>query len=160
VKQHQKSASPSGLLTLWPDPSSLAPRLAFPRRSSHSVVMTWETLGDAFSQVWGVSVRCAHGREDGAHSKSSRKCIGRSHLDIETLVWTRGPAFLLSRLNSRLKCPRRGSRYVVVMFQPPCKCSVRAMAKHSQTRYLQLGAKSEPNEQLAQLSHLSGLRHR
>jgi hypothetical protein len=58
------------------------------------------------------------------HSKSSRRCIGRSRLDMETLVWTRASAFPLSRLNSRLKCPRCGSRYVVVMLLPPLNAAV------------------------------------
>ena len=40
--------------------------------------MAVETLGEAFSQGWRVTVRCALGPEDGAHSKSSRRCIGRS----------------------------------------------------------------------------------
>jgi hypothetical protein len=37
----------------------------------------------------------------------------------ETLVWTRGRAFPLSRLESRLRCPRCGSGYVVVLYEPP-----------------------------------------
>jgi hypothetical protein len=81
--------------------------------------MAIETLGEAFSQGWSVSVRCAYGREDGTARKSSRRCIGRSHLDMETLVWTRGRAFPLSRLESRLRCPKCGSRRVAVLFQPP-----------------------------------------
>ena len=32
---------------------------------------------------------------------------------------TRGRAFPLSRLESRLRCPRCGSREIVVMFEPP-----------------------------------------
>ncbi len=38
---------------------------------------------------------------------------------METLVWTRGRAFPLSRLESRLRCPRCGSRNVVVLYRPP-----------------------------------------
>jgi hypothetical protein len=34
-------------------------------------------------------------------------------------VWTQGSPFPLSRLESRLRCPRCGSRNVVVLFQPP-----------------------------------------
>ena len=40
-------------------------------------------------------------------------CSYRRELDMETLVWTRGRAFPLSRLESR------GSRYVVVLYEPP-----------------------------------------
>jgi hypothetical protein len=39
-------------------------------------------------------------------------------LDLETLIWTRGREFPLSWLESRLKCPRCGSRRVTVLFQP------------------------------------------
>jgi DNA-directed RNA polymerase subunit RPC12/RpoP len=49
-----------------------------------------------------------------APSQSSRECSYRRELDMETLVWTRGRAFPLSRLESRLRCPRCGSRYVLV----------------------------------------------
>ncbi len=38
---------------------------------------------------------------------------------METLVWTRGRDFPLSRLESRLRCPRCGSRNVVVLYHPP-----------------------------------------
>src|ERR1700727_1939274 len=50
--------------------------------------MAIETLGEAYSLGWRVIVRCSHSREDGAHSKSSRECINRKELDMETLVWT------------------------------------------------------------------------
>jgi hypothetical protein len=82
--------------------------------------MAVETIGDAYSLGWRVTVRCTHGRPDGAH-KSSRECVYRRELDIETLVWTRGRAFPLSRLESRLRCPQCGSRDVVVLYQPPSK---------------------------------------
>ena len=38
---------------------------------------------------------------------------------METLVWTRGRAFPLSRLESRLRCRQCGSRQIVVLFEPP-----------------------------------------
>jgi hypothetical protein len=78
-----------------------------------------ETIGDALSQGWRVTARCASGRADGPSAKSSRPCTFRQDLDVETLVWTRGRAFPLSRLETRLRCPRCGSRDVVVVFQPP-----------------------------------------
>ena len=67
---------------------------------------------------------CVRSREDGTSSKSSRECIYRKELDIETLVWTRGRAFPLSRLESRLRCPRCGSRNVVMLYQPPTNTAV------------------------------------
>jgi hypothetical protein len=78
-----------------------------------------ETIGEAYSLGWRVNVRCVYSREDGAHSKSSRECTYRGELDMETLVCTRGRAFPLSRLGSRLRCPRCGSANIAVMFQPP-----------------------------------------
>ncbi len=78
-----------------------------------------ETIGEAYSLGWRVTARCVHSREDGAHSKSSRTCIYRKELDMETLVCTRGRAFPLSRLESRLRCPKCGSRQMVVMFSVP-----------------------------------------
>jgi len=88
--------------------------------------MAVETLGEAYALGWRVIVRCAHGREDGARAKSSRACINRKALDMETLVWTRGRAFPLSRLESRLRCPRCGSRNVVVLFEPPVNTAARS----------------------------------
>jgi len=48
----------------------------------------------------------------------------RKELDMETLVWTRGRGFPLSRLETRLRCPRCGSREVVVLYQPPSRAVV------------------------------------
>ena len=43
----------------------------------------------------------------------------RAELDMETLLWTRGKEFALSRLESRLRCPMCGSRDLVLMFVVP-----------------------------------------
>jgi Zn finger protein HypA/HybF involved in hydrogenase expression len=42
-----------------------------------------------------------------------------TELDLKTLVWTRGEQFPLDQLESRLKCPRCGSRRVKVIFTVP-----------------------------------------
>ena len=68
--------------------------------------MAVETLGH--SMGWRIIARCTHGREDGPRGHSNRACTYRKELDMETLVWTRGRAFPLSRLESRLRCPRWG----------------------------------------------------
>ncbi len=81
--------------------------------------MAVETIGDAFALGWRVTVRCSYGRSDGPRSQSSRECNYRKELDMETLAWTRGRAFPLSRLESRLRCPRCGSRNVMVLYRPP-----------------------------------------
>jgi hypothetical protein len=85
--------------------------------------MAIETLGEAFELGWRVTARCAWGRED--NRKSSRECTFRQELNMATLVWTRGRDFPLSRLESRLRCPRCGSRDIVVLFQPPANTAAR-----------------------------------
>jgi DNA-directed RNA polymerase subunit RPC12/RpoP len=76
-----------------------------------------ETIGEAYSLGWRLTARCTHGKFDGGHY--ARECQHRAELDLATLVWTRGAAFPLSSLESRLKCPRCGSRRIVIMFEPP-----------------------------------------
>jgi hypothetical protein len=87
--------------------------------------MLVETLGDAYALGWRVTVRCSYERGDGPRGSSIRECNYRKDLDMETLVWTRGRTFPLSRLESRLRCPRCGSRSVVVLFQPPQRAAAR-----------------------------------
>jgi hypothetical protein len=77
-----------------------------------------ETIGQAREYGWRITARCAQGREDHA-GKSSRPCHHRYELDLETLLWTRGARFPLSRLGGFLKCPRCGSRRIAVMFDIP-----------------------------------------
>jgi len=79
--------------------------------------MAVETLGDAFGAGWRIRVRCAWGPRDGM--KRVRECVYGAELDLQTLVWTRGRDFPIGRLESRLKCPRCGSRRVTVLFEPP-----------------------------------------
>jgi hypothetical protein len=87
--------------------------------------MPIETIGEAYLLGWRVTVRCSYGRSDGPKSRSSRECNYRKELDMETLVWTRGGRFPLSRLEVRLRCPRCGSRNVVVLYQPPRTAAAR-----------------------------------
>ncbi len=79
--------------------------------------MAVETLGEAFSLGWRITARCAWGKRDAM--KSIRECVHSAELDLTTLVWTRGAAFPLSDLASRLKCPRCGSRRVALVFSAP-----------------------------------------
>lgn len=76
-----------------------------------------ETLGEAYAASWRVTVRCAWGPRDGM--KRVRECVYGAELDMQTLVWTRGRDFPLARLESRLKCPRCGSRRVRLAFSVP-----------------------------------------
>ena len=60
-------------------------------------------------------------------SSGAKSGRGRDHVQCETstefdmrmLVWTRGELFPLDQLESRLKCPRWGSRRVTVVFEVP-----------------------------------------
>lgn len=79
--------------------------------------MAVETLGEAYSLGWRVTVRCAWGPRDAM--KRVRECVYGAELDLATLVWTRGRDFPLARLESRLKCPRCGSRRVRIAFSVP-----------------------------------------
>jgi hypothetical protein len=79
--------------------------------------MSVETLGQARDLGWRVTARCARGKQDGMHRHP--ECVYRAELDMDTLVWTRGREFPLSRLESRLKCPRCGSRDVALLFNVP-----------------------------------------
>jgi hypothetical protein len=79
--------------------------------------MPVETLGEAYAAGWRILARCA-GRGRIGGPKSSRECTYRCELDTESLVWTRGRDFPLSRLEIRLRCPRCGSRRVRVLFEP------------------------------------------
>src|SRR4051812_5975297 len=88
--------------------------------------MSIETLGEAWRLGWRVTARCAFGNRDGM--KSIRECIYRAELDMQTLVWTRGPNFPLSGLESRLMCPECASRRVSLLFDVP-KVPVAARAK-------------------------------
>src|SRR5918997_6449104 len=83
-----------------------------------------ETLGEALDAGWQLTVRCAWGKREGM--KTVRACIARYRLDLLTLVWTRGRAFPISSLETRLRCPQCGSRRVVVLFSPPKIPNVRA----------------------------------
>jgi hypothetical protein len=79
--------------------------------------MSVETLGEAYSLGWRITVRCAWGKREAM--KTVRECRQSGELDMQTLVWTRGAAFPLARLESRLKCPRCGSRRVRLAFIVP-----------------------------------------
>ena len=79
--------------------------------------MAIETIGEALDAGWRVRVRCAWGPREGM--KRVRECIHGGELDLATLVWTRGRNFPLGMLESRMRCPRCGSRRVRVAFTIP-----------------------------------------
>ena len=80
--------------------------------------MAIETLGEAWNFSWRVYMRCIRARNEAVkHQKHS--CDFAAELDLETLVCTRGRAFPLSMLQTRLKCPRCGTSHISVLYQPP-----------------------------------------
>jgi hypothetical protein len=86
-----------------------------------------ETLGEALSYGWRVTARCAAGKQDGMVRHP--ECRYREELDMGTLVWTRGREFPLSRLESRLQCPRCGSRDVRLLITVPSERQSARLAK-------------------------------
>jgi hypothetical protein len=62
------------------------------------VVMSVETLGEAHAYGWRITARCAGGKQNGMHRHP--ECRYREELDTGTLVWTRGKAFPLLRLET------------------------------------------------------------
>jgi hypothetical protein len=79
--------------------------------------MQVETLGEAWKLGWRVRARCVLAA--GGHTHQRRytiECSTSAELDVKTLVWTRGEAFPLDQLASRLKCPRCGNRNLQVVW--------------------------------------------
>jgi len=75
------------------------------------------TIGEAHDLGWKLRAYCRHGNRDGM--KSIRECTWSIDLHLPTLVATRGRAFPLASVGSRLKCIRCGSMRVSVIFEPP-----------------------------------------
>jgi hypothetical protein len=74
-------------------------------------------LAEARDAGMRITARCNWGRREAM--KTVRECKASIRLDLETLIWTRGAAFPVSMLESRLKRPRCGSRRVVLLFDLP-----------------------------------------
>jgi DNA-directed RNA polymerase subunit RPC12/RpoP len=75
-----------------------------------------ENLGEAMDLGWRVHARCLWTGHEGL--KRTRDCGWRMVLDLPTLVATRGRAFPIADLASRLRCPRCGGRRLAVAFEP------------------------------------------
>jgi hypothetical protein len=83
--------------------------------------MVVTTLGEAFRLGWRARAHCL---QFGPMAKSgagrrTNVCRTVEDLDLATVIWTRGEAFPLDMLETRLKCPRCGGRRVQVIFEPP-----------------------------------------
>jgi hypothetical protein len=55
-------------------------------------------------------------------------CDTAIELDMTTLIWTRGEAFPINQLASRLKCPKCGFMKVRVYFDVPNTPNARTIA--------------------------------
>ncbi len=75
------------------------------------------TIGEAHDLSWRIHVYCRWGKRDAM--KSIRECHASVDLDLERLVWTRGRAFEIADLGSRMKCISCGSRRVSILVEPP-----------------------------------------
>ena len=95
------------------------PRLAHPHQKCSLFVLMpeVETLGQAFSAKWGIRLRCGRGARRGIVKID--ECRYSVQLDVETLVCTRGRAFPLSQLATRMMCPNCGERRVFLTFDVP-----------------------------------------
>jgi hypothetical protein len=95
-------------------------------------LFSWvKTLGEAWKLGWRVRARCVVATTAG-HTHQKRYtlvCETSADLDMKSLVWTRGEAFPLDQLASRLRCPRCGSRSVQVVFEVPNRPKSRAVGR-------------------------------
>lgn len=97
-------------------------------------------------------------REDGPQLQivpPAHRVVAPRHRDPRVDPWTDFP---LLRLNSRLKCPRCGSRYIVVMFHPSATtASFRARASLMLLRATHgVFGKSSPAGRVAQNHRIGG----
>lgn len=88
--------------------------------------MVIETLRDAKTHGWRLTARCAHGKRDGM--KTIRECTYQQELDLDTLIWTRGGPFPISRLAERVICPACRSPRVKILFHSPSAQKAAGMA--------------------------------
>lgn len=78
---------------------------------------TFETLGEAWRAGWQITARCEERRM--TWGSWDRCCTWQRPLDMVTLVASRGDAFPLALLSSRLRCPACGGRKIRVLFYLP-----------------------------------------
>ena len=79
--------------------------------------MAIETLGQAWRAGWQITARCDESRL--AWMQKIQPCTWQRPLDVMTLVATRGDAFPLTMVASRLRCPNCGGRKITVLFHVP-----------------------------------------
>jgi len=75
------------------------------------------TLGEAWHAGWQLTARCDENRL--AWARKVQPCTWQRSLDMVTLVASRGMAFPLNLVSSRLRCPNCGGRKITVLFLVP-----------------------------------------
>ena len=79
--------------------------------------MDIENLANVWEAGGRLYARCEKPRREGL--KSVRPRSNKYELDVRTLLWTRGRAFPISMLSSRMRCPKCGARKVSVRISLP-----------------------------------------
>jgi hypothetical protein len=87
------------------------------------------TIGEALDSGWSLRVYCRFGRRDAM--KSVRGCVAYVDVDLPSLIWTRGRDFPIARLDTRMKCPKCGSRRVLVAFESPKNAGAAAITRRT-----------------------------
>lgn len=103
----------------------LGERLLTPAANVLNLFSWVETIGEAFSLGWRVTVAARTvGKTARIQSRAVNARTARSWT-WRRWVCTRGREFPLSRLESRLRCPRCGGRNLVVLYAPTSAIAVR-----------------------------------
>lgn len=90
--------------------------------------MQIETLGDAHTHSVGLKMYCAEGPQNQG-MKRGRECHFSYTLDMMTMLATRGRAFPIALLGTRLKCPNCGSTRLRVWLDFPSQPKPDAAAR-------------------------------
>jgi hypothetical protein len=71
------------------------------------ILMDMENLWNVWEAGGRLYARCEKPRREGL--KSVRSCGNQYELDVRTMLWTRGRAFPVSMLSSRMRAARNAS---------------------------------------------------
>lgn len=103
----------------------------FAARNRQGRVMPVEMLGEAWKLGWKCTAHFLwFGPTTGRSGRQLPWCDSVFHLDMETLVITRGERFPLARMQEVLKCPKCGERKMRVLFEPPSMPKPTRIAVH------------------------------
>jgi len=120
--------------------------------------MTVETLGDAWSYGWRITMRCLHDGREGL--KHKRRCDYRVALDLQTLVCTRG-----SGSSTSVSMNEKRSRYQeagspICCFLPSCRKPFLGTCIHANDGHFYCSHACAEEGEKIDLSHVEHLRSR